>query len=88
MKGMNSSPLVQFAKKSLVESGGFGWLTADGQIDPKKTLQAWINFRMTYVFALEKVNGNQSVTRYLQHGLNAMLELFTDEINGGFYTEV
>ena len=85
---MNSSPLVQFAKKSLVESGGFGWLTADGQINPKKTLQAWINFRMTYVFALEKVNGNQSVTRYLQHGLNAMRELFTDEINGGFYTEV
>lgn len=88
MQDDNSSLLVQFAKKSLVESGGFGWLSADGQIDPKKRLQAWINFRMTYVFALEKINGNQSATKYLQHGLLALRELFTDEVNGGFYTEV
>ena len=88
MKDSSSSQLIEFAKKSLVESGGFGWLTADGQIDLGKNLQAWINFRMTYVFALEKINGNQSAAKYLQHGLNAIRELFTDEINGGFYTEV
>ena len=88
MKGSNSSQLIEFAKKSLVESGGFGWLTEDGQIDLGKNLQAWINFRMTYVFALEKISGNQSATKYLQHGLRAIRELFTDEINGGFYTEV
>ena len=59
MKDSSSSQLIEFAKKSLVETGGFGWLTEDGQIDLEKNLQAWINFRMTYVFALEKINGNQ-----------------------------
>ena len=88
MKDSSSSQLIEFAKKSLVESGGFGWLTEDGQIDRGKNLQAWINFRMTYVFALEKIKGNQSATKYLKHGLHAIRELFTDEINGGFYTEV
>ena len=87
MRGAGSSQLIEFAKKSLVESGGFGWLKADGQIDERKNLQAWINFRMTYIFALEKIQGNQSATKYLQHGLHAISEIFADKIHGGFYTE-
>jgi mannose/cellobiose epimerase-like protein (N-acyl-D-glucosamine 2-epimerase family) len=85
---LHRSKLIEFAKKSLVDSGGFGWLTATGNVDEKKNLAAWINFRMTYVFGLEKISGNDSATKYLQHGINAMRNLFHDEVNGGFYAEV
>jgi len=85
---LHRSKLIEFAKKSLVDSGGFGWLTATGDVDEKKNLAAWINFRMTYVFGLEKISGNDSVAKYLQHGINAMRNLFRDEVNGGFYAEV
>lgn len=88
MSELHRSKLIEFAKKSLVDSGGFGWLTATGDVDEKKNLAAWINFRMTYVFGLEKISGNDSVAKYLQHGINAMRNLFRDEVNGGFYAEV
>lgn len=88
MSELHRSKLIEFAKKSLVDSGGFGWLTATGDVDEKKNLAAWINFRMTYVFGLEKISGNDSVTKYLQHGINAMRNLFRDEVNGGFFAEV
>ena len=86
MSELHRSKLIEFAKKSLVDSGGFGWLTATGDVDEKKNLAAWINFRMTYVFGLEKISGNDSATKYLQHGINAMRNLFHDEVNGGLTT--
>lgn len=88
MSELNRKQLIEFAKKSALDSGGFGWLNAVGEVDHNKNLEAWINFRMTYVFALEKIAGNETVKKYLDHGLSAMCDLFKDEINGGYFTEV
>lgn len=88
MSELNRKQLIEFAKKSALDSGGFGWLNAIGKVDQKKNLEAWVNFRMTYVFALETIAGNESAKQYLDHGLVAMRSLFKDEINGGYFTEV
>ena len=88
MSELYKSKLIEFAKKSLIKSGGFGWLTATGAIDEKKNLAAWINFRMTYIFGLEKISGNESVAKFLELGITTMRNQFYDEENGGFYAEV
>jgi mannose/cellobiose epimerase-like protein (N-acyl-D-glucosamine 2-epimerase family) len=85
---LNRIKLVEFGKKSALESGGFGWLNSAGEINLKKNLEAWINFRMTYVFALEKIGGNETANAYLGHGLAVMRNLFNDKINGGYFAEV
>ena len=88
MNELNRKKLIEFAKKSALDSGGFGWLNAIGEVDQKKNLEAWINFRMTYIFALETIAGNESAKQYLDHGLAAMRTLFKDEVDGGYFTEV
>jgi mannose/cellobiose epimerase-like protein (N-acyl-D-glucosamine 2-epimerase family) len=85
---LNRKKLIEFAKRSALESGGFGWLNANGEVNKEKNLEGWINFRMTYVFALEKIAGNETAQKYLNHGLEAMRLLFKDEINDGYFTEV
>jgi hypothetical protein len=78
--------LIELAKKSKLDSGGFGWLAQSGDLIPRDKLEAWVNFRMTYVFALEAIHGNREVDDYLRHGLLAMKQLFLDEANGGYYS--
>ncbi len=78
--------LIELAKQSKLDSGGFGWLGELGNLIPGNQLNAWINFRMTYVFALEAIRGNGEVDDYLKHGLLAMKELFLDKSNGGYYS--
>jgi mannose/cellobiose epimerase-like protein (N-acyl-D-glucosamine 2-epimerase family) len=85
---LNRKKLIEFAKRSALESGGFGWLNATGEVNKEKNLEGWINFRMTYVFALEKIAGNETAQEYLSHGLEGMRVQFKDEINGGYFTEV
>ena len=48
------SRLLEFAKKSKVNEGGFGWLDENGIIDQSKNIQSWINSRMLYVFSAVK----------------------------------
>ena len=88
MSELNRKKLIEFAKRSALESGGFGWLNATGEVNKEKNLEGWINFRMTYVFALEKIAGNETAQEYLSHGLEGMRVQFKDEINGGYFTEV
>jgi len=78
--------LIELAKKSRLDSGGFGWLAESGDLIPRDKLAAWVNFRMTYVFALEAIHGDTEVDYYLKHGLLAMKQLFQDKANGGYYS--
>ena len=86
MNQLYKKQLIELAKKSKLDSGGFGWLAQSGDLIPRDKLEAWVNFRMTYVFALEAIHGNREVDDYLRHGLLAMKQLFLDEANGGYYS--
>lgn len=83
-----SSRLLRLAKKTKLESGGFGWLDKNGFLDESKNLEAWINFRMTYIFALAVISGDVDSRDYLEHGIRAMKEKFHDDENGGWYSVI
>lgn len=80
--------LVNLAKKSLIPSGGYGWLNNNATQKFGMPLMSWINFRMTYIFALEKIRGSQQVERYLDHGILAIRSIFKDGIYGGYFAEI
>lgn len=80
--------LLNFARGSKIVSGGFGYLDSDGKVDQSKPLEAWINCRMTQSFGLATIVGLADARSYVQHGVNALLDLFEDQEFGGFYNSV
>jgi len=80
--------LISFARGSKIESGGFGYLDSSGKVDPTKPLEAWINCRMTQVFGLAQITGLADGRSYVEHGVNALLDLFEDRVHGGFFNAV
>lgn len=80
--------LLTFARKSRRPSGGFVWLNDDGEPDPDKQLELWINARMTYVFSLAHLAGEPDSLDLAEHGVAALATLFHDDLHGGWYDEV
>ncbi|MEJ7634991.1 AGE family epimerase/isomerase [Aeromicrobium sp.] len=80
--------LLTFARSSLRDEGGFVWLDDSGQPDRDKVLELWINARMTYVFSLAHLAGEEDALRLATHGVRALSTLFHDDTNGGWFTEV
>jgi mannose/cellobiose epimerase-like protein (N-acyl-D-glucosamine 2-epimerase family) len=80
--------LISFAQGSKIATGGFGYLNSEGQVDPTRPLEAWINCRMTQVFGLAELTGIAAGRAYVEHGVNALLDLFEDREHGGFYNSV
>lgn len=79
--------LINFAKKSRVQNG-FGTMNADGSIDPKAGLELWINCRMTHIFALATLKGDETCRPYLNHGILSLLNHFYDTAHGGFFNVI
>lgn len=77
--------LVKFAKGSLSTSGGFGYLNADGSVNYSKPLELWINCRMTHLLGLATALEIGDFRKEVEHGVNALLDIFEDKHNGGFY---
>lgn len=75
--------LLDFAERSWLDEGGFGWLMADGQTDPHRPPELWINARMTYVFSLATLLGDDR-SEVAAHGVEALERLFHDDPNGGW----
>ena len=76
--------LLDFAERSWLDEGGFGWLLADGRTDPLKPTELWINARMTYVFSLATLLGDDR-SEVAGHGVEALDQLFHDDANGGWF---
>lgn len=74
--------LLDFAERSWLDEGGFGWLLDDRRTDPVKPPELWINARMTYVFSLATLLGDDR-SEVAAHGIEA-LGLFHDDVNGGW----
>ncbi len=80
--------ILAFAQRSRLENGGFGWLDNDGGLDPDANLQLWITARMTYVFALAHLAGEDGALELAEHGVRALATMFHDDVNGGWHAEI
>jgi sulfoquinovose isomerase len=80
--------LLAFSRQSWRREGGFFWLDDSGNPDRDKVLELWINARMTYVFALAHLAGEDDALRLATHGVRALATLFHDDVNGGWYDRV
>ena len=80
--------LLEFSRQARRHEGGFFWLDDTGNPDRDKVLELWINARMTYVFSLAHLAGEDDALRLAGHGVRALSTLFHDDVNGGWYDEV
>lgn len=80
--------LLVFATAAARESGGFGWLTADGEDDLSQPAQLWVTCRMTHCFALGHLLGRPEFGRFADHGVRALTTVFRDREHGGWFAAV
>lgn len=77
--------LLAFSRQAWRQEGGFYWLDDAGNPDRDKVLELWINARMTYVFSLAHLAGEEDAERMAAHGVRALATEFHDDANGGWY---
>src|SRR5487761_2366059 len=80
--------LIKFARGSVSERGGFGYLNSAGQIDISKPREVYIQARMTQVFGLAHLFGLSDSLDLVNHGVNSILDLFEDRKNGGYFNAI
>lgn len=66
------SDLLRFAAGSACRDG-FGWLRDDGSLDAERPVELWITCRMTHVFALGALAGEEPASGGPNHGALADL---------------
>lgn len=66
--------LLDFAARSWVDDGGFGYLGADGRVLPDRPVETWIVARMTHVFGLAALLGRPGAEDLARHGVAALTD--------------
>lgn len=80
--------LRAFAEGSAV-ADGFGWTDARGRVEEGRPTAAWITSRMTHVFSLAHLRGDEGAARWADHGVAALAEgPLRDTVHGGWFEEV
>lgn len=76
---------------------GFGWLDADGRLDPARPVELWITCRMTHVAALGLLAGEApapggpttaELAALVDHGVAALSGPLRDAEHGGWFAAV
>jgi sulfoquinovose isomerase len=80
--------LLNFAKGAYQSNGGFGYLDSTGVVDPAKPREAYIQCRMTQVFALSHGLGLTDERDLISHGVKSLNDLFKDSQFGGFFNSI
>lgn len=80
--------LLDFAERSRLPGGGFGWLDGKGAVLPDRPVHLWINARMTHVFSLAAAAGDPRAADHAAHGMRALAGMFADTTNGGWFRAV
>ena len=83
-----AAELLDFALKSMVDEGGFGWLDMDGNIDRAQGRPLWVTCRMTHVAAIGTLLGHSGCREALDHGVAALATIFHDYEYGGWYSSI
>lgn len=79
--------LLQFARGSVVPEG-FGYLDADGVVDPERPAELWITCRMTHAFSLGSLLGRAGDGLLADHGVASLRGAFADAEHGGWFSSV
>jgi mannose/cellobiose epimerase-like protein (N-acyl-D-glucosamine 2-epimerase family) len=66
--------LLEFAARSRLPDGGFGYLGSDGRVVADRPLETWIVARMTHVFGLAQLLGRPGADELVRHGIVALTE--------------
>ena len=66
--------LLDFAARSRLPGGGFGYLGSDGQVVADRPQETWIVARMTHVFGLAHLTGRPGADELVRHGIVALTE--------------
>ena len=66
--------LLDFAARSRLPDGGFGYLGDDGRVLPDRPVETWIVARMTHVFGLAHLLGRPGADELVRHGVAALSE--------------
>jgi mannose/cellobiose epimerase-like protein (N-acyl-D-glucosamine 2-epimerase family) len=66
--------LLDFAARSRLPDGGFGYLGADGRVLPERPVETWIVARMTHVFGLARLLGRSGAEDLVAHGIAALTD--------------
>jgi mannose/cellobiose epimerase-like protein (N-acyl-D-glucosamine 2-epimerase family) len=64
--------LLDFAARSRLPEGGFGYLGADGRVLAHRPVETWIVARMTHVFGLARLLGRPGADELVRHGVVAL----------------
>lgn len=68
---------------------GFGWLDADGRLEPGRPTATWVTARMTHVFSLAHLRGEPGAGRLADHGVAALATgPLRDAEAGGWFDSV
>jgi mannose/cellobiose epimerase-like protein (N-acyl-D-glucosamine 2-epimerase family) len=77
--------LLDFAERSRLSGGGFGYLLDDGSVDPGRGQETWIVARMTHVFGLAALLGRPGAEELARHGVVALTDgPLRDAAHGGW----
>ena len=77
--------LLDFAARSRLDDGGFGYLGSDGRVVPGRPVETWIVARMTHVFGLAALLGRPGADDLARHGVTALTDgPLRDREHGGW----
>src|SRR4051794_10254721 len=78
--------LLDFAARSRLPEGGFGYLGDDGQVVAGRPVETWIVARMTHIFGLAQLLGRPGAAELARHGVLALTEgPLHDAAHGGWF---
>jgi mannose/cellobiose epimerase-like protein (N-acyl-D-glucosamine 2-epimerase family) len=80
--------LDRFGRASVRPGGGFWWLDEHGRPDPSEPLHTWIACRMTHVYALALLAGDETAAPLVDHGITALTGPLRDAEHDGWYGAV
>jgi mannose/cellobiose epimerase-like protein (N-acyl-D-glucosamine 2-epimerase family) len=77
--------LLDFAERSRLPEGGFGYLGDDGRMLLDRPVETWIVARMTHVFGLARLIGRPGADELVRHGVAALTDgPLRDRQHGGW----
>jgi len=80
--------LVDFARAAAHPDGGFAWLDDHGRPELARPVELWLTCRMTHVFALAALQGDESAPALVAHGMTALTGRLRDDEHGGWFAAV
>ena len=81
----NLQAVLDYGHRAYVP-GGFGYIRADGSVDPEKSVELDLTARSTYVYACASLLGIPGSPRRCDHGIRAITTAFKDGEHEGWFS--